>query len=270
METLQKTVEGRLLFVDIRNIIFDWNIRDEANYGNLQELADSLAAQGQAQPAKAKYDAIKKGYVLYDGHRRYKATMLNVEAGKFNVDTDKFKIVPVPADYTEKDRLLEMFCSNDSKPLEILEQAELVKRLKESGMLLKGISDKIGKPLTFVKNLDMLSEAPEPLKKKIASKKVSASTVIDLMKKESDIASIITLLDQAEFEAGDSIGSSGKITKKHIQKSKGIQTSLAYFKSIMNATADNVKPDKVEAFLLLRDIIEGKYNNLEMEKIFLI
>jgi ParB-like chromosome segregation protein Spo0J len=89
----------------------------------------------------------------------------------------------------EADRVLSMITRNSGKPLSMLEQAEVVKRLAAFGWDKKKIASKAGKSVQHIENILVLAGSPEELKKQVAQGDVSASNAVSLTKKHGDKAS---------------------------------------------------------------------------------
>lgn len=155
-------------FVDNRNVRFD--------YGDLDELADMIEAQGLRNPIKIQYVDGKPQ--LTEGHRRYKAGML-IKQRYEGKDVPQHRGMPVTTypciiidDKTdEKDITVDMLVSNQGKPFLPLEEGELFKRLRDEFKLtIAQISDTVGKSASHIsQRLALFNSAPE-LKKKVEDK----------------------------------------------------------------------------------------------------
>lgn len=100
----------------------------------------------------------------------------------------------------ELDIIAFMLDENENrKGLSVLEQADIAKRMVDLGATIGQVAAKFGraKHYYFVKNLLMIKEAPESVKKMIASGKVASSTVIDLIKKTNNPDEVVSVLENA-------------------------------------------------------------------------
>ena len=222
-DLFQDAKKKDILMIDYRNIVLGWNARDENNYGDIEELADSLHYNGQETPLQGKGLGDGK-YLLIAGFRRHKATQLNIDKGRFDVTKDRMLLLPVAKTYSEEDILVNMFTSNNSKPLEILEQAEVVRRLLSKGWKQNSIAQRIGKPAQYITNLNNLLAAPTALKNKIKDNVLSSTLVAQILKEEKNPDEIVTLIESISSEK--SATSNKKVTKKDIDKAMGKYNSL--------------------------------------------
>jgi ParB-like chromosome segregation protein Spo0J len=93
------------------------------------------------------------------------------------------RFIAEPRNYTNLDRLTDMFLKNEGKPLTMLEQAKGIKRfVDEFGIKPKEIAKKLHKSPTFVTNCLLLVEAPDYVQRQISQNVVAPTLVIDLLK----------------------------------------------------------------------------------------
>lgn len=156
-----------------------FNVRTD--YGNLEELADSIMENGQTVPGRV--DVLEDGtFALVDGHRRFKAHQIIGERG-----FESFFIAIVNnKKTTEEQRILQMFTTQDNKPLAAHEVAELINRLVNLGHDQVSVAKKIGKTPSYVSQmLDFANENPE-IKQMVAEGLVKVSTVLKVKKDVKD------------------------------------------------------------------------------------
>ena len=104
-----------------------FNVRED--YGDIEGLAYSMIENGQLLPGRV--DALADGtFCLTDGHRRFKAMQKLAELGHEPL----FKAVVNSKKTTEEQRILQMFATQDNKPLNPNEVAELINRLINLGL----------------------------------------------------------------------------------------------------------------------------------------
>lgn len=152
-----------------------FNVRQD--FGDIQSLAYSILENGQVQAGRV--DILQDGtFLLVDGHRRYKACVLLAEMG----NEPFFRAVVNSSKTTEEQRILQMFTTQDNKPLQPGEVAELINRLINLGHTQATISKKIGKTPAYVSQ--MLSYANESLhiKEHVNAGEISVSAVLQLQK----------------------------------------------------------------------------------------
>ena len=109
------------------------------DYGDMELLADSITQNGVKVPLKG----FKKNgeYVLTDGHRRLKASMMVME---------KYPEILIPfivdkSGNSEEQRIIDVMICNDGKNLNPLEEAEVINRLINFGLKEREISKRTGK-----------------------------------------------------------------------------------------------------------------------------
>lgn len=156
-----------------------FNVRSD--YGNLEELANSILENGQTVPGRV--DVLEDGtFALVDGHRRFEALKILGERG-----FEPFFVAIVNnKKTTEEQRILQMFTTQDNKPLATHEVAELISRLVNLGHDQVSVAKKIGKTPSYVSQmLNFASESPE-VKQLVADGKVKVSTVLQVQKEVTD------------------------------------------------------------------------------------
>jgi ParB/RepB/Spo0J family partition protein len=172
---------------DMYGILFEEIVVEEGfniryDYGNIQELADSIVENGITNPIHA-YQ--KKGdinrYTLIEGHRRYKAVELAIKQKKldpatFHIPMVKGKVV------SDESRTLGLVLYNAGKSLTLLEEAMVYERLINYGMVAAEIAKKTGKSSTHISNCLRLVTANIATKKMIMDGVVAPTLVIDLLK----------------------------------------------------------------------------------------
>ena len=175
------TKTGEIKKIALNKIVVRDGFNVRQDLGNLDELAQSILENGQSVPGRV--DILDDGtFSLVDGHRRYNALLILEEQGH----EPMFLAIVNGTRTTEEQRILQMFTTQDNKPLENHEVAELVLRLINIGHDQKSVAQKIGKTVAYVSN--MLSYATEaPLIKDLVKKgRVSMSTVVKVKKLEKN------------------------------------------------------------------------------------
>lgn len=175
------TKTGEIKKIDLNKIVVREGFNVRQDLGNLDELAQSILENGQSVPGRV--DILEDGtFSLVDGHRRFQALLILEGQGH----EPKFLAIVNGTRTTEEQRILQMFTTQDNKPLESHEVAELVLRLINIGHDQKSVAQKIGKTVAYVSN--MLSFATEaPMIKDLVKKgKVSMSTVTKVKKIEKN------------------------------------------------------------------------------------
>jgi ParB/RepB/Spo0J family partition protein len=171
------TKTGEIKKIALNKIVVRDGFNVRQDLGNLDELAQSILENGQSVPGRV--DILEDGtFSLVDGHRRYNAMLLLEEQGH----EPMFLAIVNGTRTTEEQRIIQMFTTQDNKPLESHEVAELILRLVNIGHDQKSVAQKIGKTVAYVSN--MLSYATEsPVVKELVKKgKVKLTTVTKVKK----------------------------------------------------------------------------------------
>lgn len=205
--------------IELSKIIIRENFNVREDYGDLQELAYSILENGQTIPGRV--DVLADGtFVIVDGHRRYKACCILADMG----NEPFFKAIVNNTKTTEEQRILQMFTTQDNKPLQPSEIAELISRLINLGYDQAGVAKKIGKTGSYVSQ--MLSYAKESpiIKQAVKNGDIAVSTVIKLQKKIPVQSERITAVQNA-------------VSKKTADKTTKAVT-------VQKVTGKNTKEDK--------------------------
>lgn len=185
-----------------------FNIRTD--YGDIEALANSIEQDGIKV---ALIGHKEKGmYIPTDGHRRFKAVMFLQEQGKC-LDIE-IPFCVQPSKYTDEQRTLDLLILNDGKKLTLFEEGLLFQRLKDKfGLNNTQIATKVGKSSMHVSNCLLLLDAPDELLKYIQEQEISATTVIDQLRKDKD--GLVTL---GKIQQAIDNNEGKTITKKHIKE----------------------------------------------------
>ena len=188
-----------------------FNIRQD--YGDIQSLANSIEQFGVKKPLSGYKENGKR--VLTDGHRRFAAIKLLQSQGKC-LDL-AIPFFPEEKGYTDKDRALDLLLMNEGKHLTMLEESHLYKRLQtEFSMSNTEIAKAVSKSSMHIGNALLLFDAPVELQDLILKQFVSASTVIEQLKKDKD-GNLVLENVQAAIET---VQEGKTVTAKHIKAAK--------------------------------------------------
>lgn len=135
-----------------------WNPRKSFNATMLEELKDSIIANGVLVPLRVKINN-EGEMILIDGERRLRATMMAIAEG--------CEITSVPAiverkTMNELDMLVLSLTTNQGEPLTIIEEAAAIKKLHNWGMKAEEIAKRLGKSTpTIYSRMKLLDASPE-------------------------------------------------------------------------------------------------------------
>lgn len=157
----------------------EFNVRED--YGDLDELAKSIAENGY-NPAFPTRGYAKNGkIVLVDGYRRLKA--INEYLNKYT--TTPLKAIPCIVEekgVNEEERVLTMFQAGTGKELTPLEQAACIKKLQGYGWSIPDIAKKLAKTQIKVHQLLDLNGASKALRDAIRNQIVSTTAALKIAK----------------------------------------------------------------------------------------
>jgi ParB family transcriptional regulator, chromosome partitioning protein len=209
MEDFNKTQKKDVLMIDPRVLIIEEGFNTRQDFGDLEELADSIIANGVKRPLSG----YKKGenYVITDGERRLRATMIAINRG---FDIARIPFLP-ERPKSLQERTLDIAIMNDGKPLTSLELGETYKRLINFGLSITEISKKTGRTYKHVTDLIGVADSPENVKEMIKTGQVSATLVAEVNAKTKDVDKTELVLNAAK-----AISTGKKVTKKDIQELK--------------------------------------------------
>jgi ParB/RepB/Spo0J family partition protein len=207
------------------------NLRED--YGNIEELMNSIVQNGVRNPVKAFTDKDGKVY-LREGFRRMRAINLAIKAGK------KIERIPVILDerkLSEEERTLEFLINNDGKPFTMLEQSEVIKQLLNFGLKITEVVARTGKARGYIENLILLANAPTKIREYIRSGKISAHAVIQIMQAiKGDEAKLLEEVESA-IKAANEAGKE-KATPKYVKTDKVQKQSFGKFYKFALEIAD--------------------------------
>lgn len=238
MQEVKAETRKNLFMIQSSEIVVKEGFNIRQDYGDIQALADSIEQFGVKKPLSGYKENGKR--VLTDGHRRFKAVQLLQSQGKC-LDL-AIPFFPEEKGYTDKDRTLDLLLMNDGKHLTMMEEATLFKRLKDKfSMTNTEIAKAVSKSSMHVGNALMLLDAPAELQELILKQSVSASTVIEQLKKDKD-GNLVLENIQAAIETVEE----GKtVTAKHIKaakKSNPVKVEINHGHIDVELDSINIKP----------------------------
>ena len=185
-----------------------WNARKD--YGDLDELKESIVANGIREPLKGYQDEIdgETKLILTNRHRRFAATQ-KAESEGHEI------LIPVLLETkysNDTDYLITQIVSNDGKPLTTLEQAEVFKRLLDHGWDESKIASKTGKNRATVINYLSLLSQPIEVVQMVEKEQVSPTLALSVSREHGADAPEIL---QQSVELAQSEGKD-KATAKHV------------------------------------------------------
>ena len=214
-----------ILNLDPRVITVEEGFNVREDFGDLEELAISIAENGVRNNLRGyKKDGV---YYLTDGHRRLKAALMLIERGM----AIRVPFMSEKAPSAEK-RIIDMYICNDGKKLTPLEESALMVRLKNCGLSVKEISNKLGCTETHVYNMLILSDVPARLKNRIKGNEISATLVMNIVKGNKELTDD-QLTDKIENALEKAKATGKKVTKKDMDKELKTVNSISELRTAM-------------------------------------
>lgn len=159
----------------------EWNPRISFGDQDDIDLKNSIIENGVRVPIRVK--KTKDGeIVLVDGERRLRAVYLAIDEGN--------EIEGIPAIFerrgiSDAEALIDALVANTGKPLNPIEEASAFNRLRNWGLSIRKIAEKIGKSFQFVQNRLKLVDASEDVKQKVVNKEINIGDAVNIVD-ESD------------------------------------------------------------------------------------
>jgi len=232
-----------------------FNVRFEM--GDITALAKSIVSNGIKEPIRG-YNSGEKTtdglpiYIITDGHRRFTAAQRiadKMEEGDF------IPFFEEPKEYTNEDRVVDMLITGENKkPLNLLEAARAVKRLKDAGWKNSEIAARIGKSPTHITDcLILVDRASEENIKSIEDGSMTASSILEMLKINSS-----EVVEQVVAKGKESAAAKGK-TKLKVSEleeesgealtTKGKKKSTSAKENSVAQAGTEKKEEKVDASL---------------------
>lgn len=179
---------------------------------HIRYIADSIKGSGfrRDKPLTVQFRDGKA--LIRAGHCRYRAALLAVSEG---AEILALPALPEARGTTDADRALELITGNSGKPLEALEQAEVIKRLISFDWDMDKIALRLGRSRQWVSDLLTLAEAPESVRKLVAAGTVSPTQAWRTMKTDGAEAGEVLQRAVEALPAGKT-----RVTAKTVERSR--------------------------------------------------
>ena len=203
--------------VDPRVIKIDDKLNPRMDYGTPEdwiEFKNSIREKGVQQNLKVFIDQQTQEFHLYHGFRRMKAVLELIEEG-VNIETVPFDEVSP----NEEEAIVDHFVLNNGKPLNDVEMAEGLHKLKvlSGDASLAEISKRIGLDYQKAHNLYFFAEhAGTQLKKQVVGDAMSFSTAFNIAKTAKSVTEQNKMIKEGVIKAKKE--GKDKIRGKHIAK----------------------------------------------------
>ena len=226
------------------------------DYGNIEELMKSILENGIKSPL-AVYEKDGK-YILKHGFRRMRAITLALQKGH---KIDRVPIQLEQSKLNQEERTLEHIVYNDGKPLTMLEQSEVIRRLLNFEWKVGEIVKRTGKARGYIDNLILLTKVPKKIENYIKADKISAHTVIQIMQAvKGDDEKAISEVEAAIQNAKES--GKEKATPKHVGTKEVKNNSFGKFYKWVEEIANTLAGRK-DVFKERQELLEKLLQQFE-------
>lgn len=207
LEEIAESKKG-LFAIDPTLITVEPGFNKRSNYGNLQQLADDIAANGLDQPLKIRKLFGSETIYVVSGHRRHKAiTEILIPSGRWHDETGKVKTVDCYAEQqgtTKVDRLISQIAGNTGLPYSLLEKALVYQEILAEDATIKpaDLSRRFGESKQAVSDaLRLINDGSHSLLEAVEQGTLAASTAIAIIKAATSKEDQFHMLEAAKANA---------------------------------------------------------------------
>lgn len=241
---------GEVFLVPFDKIEIDETINNgRVDFGDLNELANSIEESGLRVPLLVKKSRGEDKYVLIQGKRRLKAIEILINRGVEFAGIKCFLALP---NYTIENSLFDQIIMNDGKPYSTLEQGIVFSQLIERGYSIADISKKVAKSPSHITNCIEIASLPKKVRDLVSAGSVSGLTAVELSKVVNTEDELVEKLEEAvEAAPVAADGTKKKVTKKNVKEVANLSPikKLEEVKNILKA--EGVESDAANTFLTL-------------------
>lgn len=170
-------------FADPRAIGRRAGFNPRHNFGEIEELAKSIKANGLLQPLRVKRvtgRADGKNFELVDGDRRLTAIEMILKKEPQAFAEEGVQIIIVDKAQDEVTDLIQMFEANTGKPFEPLEEANAYDKMRKAGMTVKQIGAAVGRKHMHVMSILALIDGDDSLKEAAKTGQIGKTMAKDI------------------------------------------------------------------------------------------
>lgn len=207
---------GEVFLIPFDKIIIDETINNgRLDFGDLNELANSIEENGLRVPIFVKKIRNEDRYTLIQGKRRMKAIKLLLDRG---IDIQGIKCFVTAKNYSIETSLFDQIILNDGKPYSSLEQGVVFSQLVERGYSVQDIAKKTGKNNTHIATCIEMASLPKKVRDLVAAQAISGLTAVNLSKVVKTEEELIEQVETAvEHSPSSPDGTKKKVTNKSIK-----------------------------------------------------
>jgi len=246
---IMETKRNNMFKVSPYNIIIEDGFNTRQDYGNIDELKNSIIENGQLEPVIGHKKNGTEQYVLTDGHRRYTAIMKAIEEGH-----DIPYISLTIGSSNQEDRIFAMVVTGTGKkPLTAVEEGEAYKKLVNLGYSVEKIAKRVGKSIPHVYNLINIGNMPEIVKQEIQEGTIAASTVVRLSKEVKNV-------DEFKERVNNAVTQAKAEGKKRATNTAVLDNGLSPQQKLLKAyqLCDDKESNGAKQLIALYNLFENK------------
>lgn len=247
-----------MLLIDPRLIVANEENNIREDYGNIEELADSIAENGVRVPLKGYREG--ENFVVTDGFRRSRAIKIALERG---VEIARVPFVLEPRGYSKDQRILDMFIMNDGKRLTPLEEGKLFLKLENDfGFTRKEIAKKTGRTEGHISQMIQLQDAPQEAKDAIKEGKISASTVRKVVantKNQEEAKEVVNNAIEKAKKEGKAKATEQDVVADVIKKPSNNDIKLSKLKDLLvEASANGINTERLDTAQMIYEFLSNR------------
>lgn len=163
-------------YIDPRAISRQEGFNPRFEFGEIEELAKSIKANGLLQPIRVKKTDVAGQFVLIDGDRRFTAIELIMKKEPTYFDATGVHAIVVDKSQDDLTSLFQMFESNTGLAFKPLEEAAAYKRMRDAGLTIAQICQRVGRKQVHVVATLALLDADDEVKQAVKDGKVTGTT----------------------------------------------------------------------------------------------
>lgn len=256
-----KTTKSDIYKIDPRNIEVQNGFNSRSDFGDIEQLAEQIKAQGVLNPITVVPFTTESGeekYRLVDGERRYRAVMLLVSQG---VDIARIPALYASKSLTKEDLLAQQIIRNEGKPFSEYEYGVAFKKFIDFGYTNKEIAEKLGVKIWKVDCCLAHLNRDEKVQQLMREGRITGVDVRHIYQAAKDeakaVKQIMKLCNKAEHKGEKKLSlkdlefdADYNVTKDTAAVKKGLATLFMYYNSYS-------KDGKLELNLDVFDVYEG-------------
>lgn len=227
-EVLPKSKSKNVFQLDPRNIISKegFNGREHFDRDELNKLKASIKSNGIISPLEVKHIRGTDQYELIDGERRW------IVANELLKEGELSRVPVLMFEGNDIDAIIHMLIRNDGVPLNVVEEAKVIKRLLNQGLTPKEVEVKTGRKKAYQLSLERVLTASKPVIDLISSGRVSHTLILEKIV-DPDVDLDVAFKEVVNIAKANEAAGKKKVTKKQLDTALGQLDSYKELKSVL-------------------------------------